>query len=149
MADFLAWVKSDWLSIVQTVGVVGGLFYTGITCRQVAKAKQTENLLAFTERHRSLWSETYQRPELSRIFCSEVDALAKPASIAEEEFLNVVFIHYEMGWRLAKSADRSDLKPLAIDARHFFALPLPRAVWEKTRQFRNPKFVRFVERALI
>jgi hypothetical protein len=37
---------------------------------------------------------------------------------------------------------------LALDAGEFFSLPLPRAVWEKTKKFRNPRFVRFVERAM-
>jgi len=148
MVDFLAWVKSDWFSLIQTVGIVSGLFYTGIACKQEAKAKKTQNLLAFTERHRLLWSEAYQRSELSRIFCQEVDQLAQPASIPEEEFLNMVFVHFEIGWRLVKITDRSDLEPLARDVRHFFSLPLPRAVWEKTKANRNQRFVRFVERAL-
>jgi hypothetical protein len=148
MGDFLAWVKNDWFSLAQTVGIVGGLLFTGISCRQAAKAQQTGNLLAFAERHRTLWSESYLRPELHRIFKTELDLSAQPITTAEDVFLNVVCVHYEMGWRLARSADRNDLKPLAIDTRKFFALPLPRAVWEKTRNFRNPQFVRFVERAL-
>jgi hypothetical protein len=40
------------------------------------------------------------------------------------------------------------LKELADDVREFFSLPLPRAVWEKTKKNRNRRFVRFVERAL-
>jgi hypothetical protein len=40
------------------------------------------------------------------------------------------------------------LKEMKSDIRDFFALPLPRAVWEKTKVCRNQRFVRFVERAL-
>jgi hypothetical protein len=147
VVDLFAWVKGDWFSVAQTIGIVGGLYFTGMSCRQVAKAQETRNLLAFAERHRALWAEAY-RPELNRIFSYEADVLAKPVSIIEEEFLNVIFVHFEMGWRLAKSSDHSDLKPLALDIRDFFSRPLPNAVWEKTKKYRNPKFVRFAEKAL-
>ena len=56
--------------------------------------------------------------------------------------------HFETGWRVEKIMKRGELKFLARDAANFFRLPLPRAVWEKTKVFRNPKFVRFVERAM-
>jgi len=148
MADLFAWVKSNWFSITQTIGIVGGLFFTGMSCRQVAKAQEAQNLQAFAERHRSLWTEAHQRPELSRIFSYEADLLAAPVSIIEEEFLNVIFVHFEMGWRQAKSADQDALKPLASDVRDFFSRPLPSAVWEKTKEDRNSKFVRFVKKAL-
>lgn len=37
---------------------------------------------------------------------------------------------------------------LAADIHGFFSLPLPRLVWEQTKPFRNPNFVRFVETAM-
>jgi len=55
---------------------------------------------------------------------------------------------FETGWRVEKILNRRELRILAGDAANFFRLPLPRAVWEKTKQFRNPRFVRFVDRAL-
>ena len=70
------------------------------------------------------------------------------ATVAEEEFLNLAFVHFEMGWRLAKSIGTSEINGQQADIRHFFSLPLPHVVWEKTKSNRNPKFVRFVERAL-
>jgi hypothetical protein len=44
--------------------------------------------------------------------------------------------------------ERGEMKLLAKDAGSFFKLPLPHVVWDKTKEFRNPRFVRFVERAL-
>jgi hypothetical protein len=44
---------------------------------------------------------------------------------------------------------KSDLaiKPEALseDIRSFFLLPIPKAVWEKTKMFQNEDFVKFVE----
>ena len=34
---------------------------------------------------------------------------------------------------------------LRQDVRSFFSLPLPKAVWEKTKIFQNQDFVKFVE----
>jgi hypothetical protein len=58
-----------------------------------------------------------------------------------------VIVHFQTGWWLAKSGGITTLGELKADARSFFALPLPRAVWEKTKGIRNRRFVRFVERA--
>ena len=161
MADSLSWIKSDWFSVVQTVGIVGGLVFTGITCQQQARAQkeqaktqeqqtktqETQNLLAFTERHRSLWSEAYQKPELQRIFSPTVNGPTEP-SIPEEEFLNVVFVHYETGWQIAESSYQRYLKPLATDIARFLSLPLPAAVWEKIKAVKDERFVRFVAEAV-
>jgi hypothetical protein len=49
---------------------------------------------------------------------------------------------------IAKAGGITTLTELADDVRGFFSLPLPRAVWEKTKANRNRQFVRFVERAL-
>ena len=69
-------------------------------------------------------------------------------TVAEEEFLNLAFAHFQTSWRIAKAGGIITLGELAIDAHDFLDLPLPRAVWEKTKRFRNPRFVRFVEQAM-
>jgi hypothetical protein len=148
VADIASWVKSEWFSIVQTVGVVGGLIFTGITISRDAKAKEAANALAFAERHRQFWREAIERPELRRIFSENADLLERRITAAERIFLNLAFVQYETGWNIAKKVDRSDLKPLKSDVRKFFSLPLPQAVWKETKQFRNQRFVRFVEKTM-
>ncbi|MDR3562008.1 MAG: hypothetical protein P4N59_11320 [Negativicutes bacterium] len=148
MADILSWVKSEWFSVVQTVGVVGGLIFTGITIGRDAKAKEVANALAFAERHRQFWSEAIERPELHRVFVENADLGKEPMTAAVEIFLNLAFVQYETGWLIAKKIDSSDLKPLKSDVRKFFALPLPHAAWEKNSDCHHPRFVRFVARAI-
>lgn len=113
-----------------------------------AKAKEVENLLTLSEHHRELWGAVPQRKDLERIFLADVDAELKPATVAETEFLNLVIVHFQTGWRIAKAGGITTLEEMTADVRGFFSLPLPRSVWEKTKEFRNPKFVRFVERAM-
>ena len=151
-----------WFSIAQTIGIGGSLIFYGISCqqqanaqkeqaeaqRQQAKAQDTQNFIAFTDRHHLVWSEAYQKPELERVFHAKVDLQATPPSVAEEQFLNVIFVHYETGWQVAKNSYERYLKPLARDAANFLSLPLPSAVWEKTKSARDPQFVEFVDDAI-
>jgi hypothetical protein len=148
VADIGSWLKTEWFSLIQTAGVIGGLIFTGLTVRQEARARETQNLLAFAERHRLLWGEVGYRPELHRLIAKDADLVAKPITPAEEATLKVVLVHFELGWRLAKSMDRSDLDPLAKDIREFFSRPLPRAAWQTDKGCHNREFVRFVSRAI-
>jgi len=148
VAETIAWIEINWFQVVQTVGIMCGLWFTAASFRQAAKAKEAKNILALSEQHRALWSEARQREELLRVFQAESIVLNSPITTAEEVFLNEVIVHYESGWQMAKAGTVLTLKSLAADIQGFFNLPLPRAVWEKTKKFRNPKFVRFVEDAM-
>jgi hypothetical protein len=148
MVGIPSWVESNWFSLIQTVGIMGSLWLTAAAAIREAKAREIENLLTIAQNHRELWSGVYLRHELDRIFQTDVDMETIPVTVAEKEFLNLVMVHFQMGWRIAKAGGITTLTELAADVRGFFALPLPRAVWEKTKEFRNPKFVSFVERAL-
>ena len=148
MSAFLSWVQNNWSSVVGAVGIIGSLLYTAAYFREDGKNRLVANLLAIDERHRALWSEVKQRPELKRILSESVDLSAQPLTPEEDVSMWQIVQHFETGWRVEKIMKRGELKFLARDAANFFRLPLPRAVWEKTKVFRNPKFVRFVERAM-
>jgi hypothetical protein len=77
-----------------------------------------------------------------------VDLTAQPITAEEDVSMWQILQQFETGWRVEKILKRGELKFLARDAANFIRLPLPHAVWVKTKQFRNPKFVRFVERAM-
>lgn len=113
--------------------------------RREAKSREIENLLTISEHHRSLWNEAHQRQDLERIFRAEVDVLKNPITVAESEFLNFVLGHFQAGWILSKSGAAISLNEMRADVKDFFALPLPRAVWEKTKVMRNRRFGKFVE----
>lgn len=84
----------------------------------------------------------------ARIGQAEVDLIAAPISVAEEEFLMLALNHFHAGWLLVKEGGLVSLEVLAADARAFVTLPIPRAVWERTKHARDPKFVQFIENAL-
>ena len=87
----------------------------------------------------------FERPELARILERRVDLQADPISDAEENFVNLVILHlnashYAFTQGLFKKPDG-----LGEDVRSFFSCPIPAAVWQKTRRFRDRKFAKFVE----
>ena len=142
--------KENWFPVLQGVGIIGGLLFTALSIRRDTKARRSTDLLALAQQHRDLWSETYKNPELGRILAPTVDLMARKISIAEKEFLNVVFVHFYTGWLLAKQGELALIPMEAVEAdiRGFFVLPIPQKVWNETRSNRDPKFVEFVSQCL-
>jgi hypothetical protein len=148
MADFSSWIRDNWSNLIGATGIIGSLWFTAINIGEDCKARQVANLLALDERHRDLWSEIQQSQSLKRLLAETADLTAEPMTAAEELYLRRIMVHFETGWRLERIMNRGEMQLLARDVGETFSLPLPRAMWEKTKEFRNPKFVRFVERAL-
>src|SRR5437867_82228 len=108
-----------------------------------ARARRIGDFLTLTGHHREFWMEIQREPGLGRILQSDVDLIAHPISSNEEEFLNLVCVHFQSGWELAKRGSMVRLDVLASDAKWLFSLPIPRAVWQKSRSFRDGDFVKF------
>lgn len=147
MALWLSWFEQNWFPLIQTVGVIGSLWFATATLKRDAETRRTSDLLALTSLHRELWSEIYRRPELGRVLQAGVDLVASPVTLQEKEFLHAVIVHFYLGWLLVTQNHVIPEDVYATDVRHFFTLPLPEAVWEKTKA-RDPKFVRFIETTL-
>ncbi|MGD0812491.1 MAG: DUF6082 family protein [Verrucomicrobiota bacterium] len=147
MAGFLSWINGNF-NVIQTIGIIGSLWTGILVSHREAKAKEADTLCTLAEQHRELWSEAIQKADLQRVLRPDADVGVKPATLAEEEFLNLVIVHWLKSWRIAKAGGIITAKELGVDAGKFFSLPLPRAIWEKTKKSRNPEFVRFVERAV-
>lgn len=148
MASFLPWLEANWFSFLQSIGIVGGLIFTALSVRRDTKARRTNDMLKLTEEHRELWSELHRRPDLARITNEHVDLIATPITSAEEQFLNIAIVHFNTGWHLARAGSLATNDGMKADVRWFFKLPIPHAVWEASRNFREPKFVKFVEKCL-
>ena len=148
MDAIFAWLHENWFLFLQSAGIVGGLLFTALSIRGGTNARKVSDLLNLTAQHRELWNEVYRRPELSRIFATAADLVAKPVSVAEERFLNEVIVHFNTGWHLARRKSLVPMAALKADVRSFFNLPIPRTVWRQTRGSREARFVRFVESCL-
>jgi hypothetical protein len=147
MAAILTWLDQNWFNLVQTLGIMLSTWLTGAALRQESRTRKSGNAFTLAQHHRELWSEVHRRPDLARILNPEVDLLAMPMTVAEEEFLNLVIEHFQTGWLMAQSDGFPTLQTLSKDARSFFALPLPEDVWQSTKKDRDPRFVQFINKA--
>lgn len=143
----ISFLHENWLNLAQTISLLGGGLLAVAVFLRESRGRKLGHFLTLAQHHRELWSEAHRRPELSRIFRSEVDLIADPITVVEEEFLYLVIVHFQTGWLLANDSAFLDKRNMATDAHGFFSLPLPRAVWNSTRAARDPKFVRFMEKA--
>jgi hypothetical protein len=143
------WLTRNWFAVFQAIGIAGGLLFTALSIRRETNHRRLSDLLSLSEHHRVLWSELQHKPELLRILDWKVDLIGSPVKAQEAQFLNLVFVHFETGWRLAKKRGLPSLKTLTNDVADFFARPIPRMVWENTKSARDPGFVEFVDKCLV
>lgn len=148
MGNVLAWLEANWFSVVQSTGIIGSILLTALMLRRDRRGRRISDLLTLSQHHRDLWSEMHRRPELARIVRTEVDLVGNPITTAEEEYLMLVFTHFDTGWKIARQGSLVTLSNMAIDAGSFFTLPLPAHVWAHIRHLRDPRFVKFVDDAV-
>lgn len=133
------------MAVLNAVGVIGGLFLTARALRSETKTRKIANLLTATTNHREVWREFFTHPELARVVDPSADLSKRPVTPGEQEFVNMVVNHISSVYESLKDELVTQQEGLRQDVRSFFSLPLPKAVWEKTKPFQNEDFVNFVE----
>jgi hypothetical protein len=144
----LPWIAEHWFDLFQTVGIVGGLLFTGLTVRKDERARKIANSIAINEQHRQIWKELYAYPELSRVMMPDRNLEQEPASEREELFVNTLIAHLSTAYRAMKYDEFVRLEGLAKDVKAFFSLPIPKGTWERVREFHDKDFVCFIEAQL-
>lgn len=149
MASFESWFETNWFNFVQTVSIVLGLLFTGFSLRRDTRSRRFSNLLALKEEHRELWNIIHEKPGFARILHREVDLVASPMTNEEEIFLRQMIVHFAVAWELIRDGTPLDLGAFRRDVAEIFSLPLPKLAWERAIVAQNPRFARFVERAVV
>jgi hypothetical protein len=144
----LPWVAKHWFELLQTVGIIGGLFFTAFTVRKDERARKISNSIAINEQHRQIWKELYVYPELSRVMVKERNLELEPASEREVLFINSLIVHLGTTYRAMKNDEFVKLEGLETDVKAFFSLPVPKLVWGKVHPFHDKDFVDFIEALL-
>jgi len=141
----LNWISGHWFDLFQTAGIVASILFTGISFRTDIKARRLDSLFTITKHHREIWSEIYERPELSRILDPKADLIAQPVTDEERLFVNFLILHLNNSYQAIRDGLYRTPEGLSDDIKSFFALPIARIVWNKSRGLQNPDFVRFVD----
>ena len=144
---FNEWIGHNWLALIQTGALAGGLLFTGIAVLLDARARRVGNLIQLTQQHRDLWERLYIQPELARILDPATDLARSPVTAEEEMFVIFLVLHLSNTYYATRAGFIQKLHGLRKDIERFFSLPIPRAVWEKVKDLQDESFVRFVERS--
>lgn len=142
---FNEWIAHNWLALIQTGTLAGGLLFTGGAVLLDARARRMGNLIQLTQQHRDLWEHLYLQPELARILDPAADPARSPVTAEEEMFVIFLILHLSNTYYALRAGFFQKIRGLRKDIESFFSLPIPRAVWEKVKELQDESFVRFVE----
>jgi len=145
---FNQWIEQNWLALVQTVALGGGLLFTGIAITLDARARRVGNLIQLTQQHRDLWERLYAQSELARILDPAADLAKSPVTVEEERFVIFLILHLGDTYYATRAGFYQKLPGLRKDIERFFSLPIPHAVWARVKDLQDETFVRFVETSL-
>lgn len=140
--EFFHWVEENWFELLQTVAIVGSF----VTIHRDKRKQQVENLIQFTEQHRELWHLHDSDPNLWRVKKDSIDLAVSPVTAREENFVRDLINHLRSTYFASERGVYIQPSALPEDIRSFFSLPIPNAVWSKTKTFHDRDFVAFVEK---
>ena len=143
------WLEGHWFELLQTAGILAGLFFTAYTVRQDERARRITNLLSIKQQHREIWREQYERPQLFRVRKKDVDLKIEPVSDEEALFVTLLILHLDTVYRAIKSGMFVKIEGMRLDLKEFFSAPIPKSVWENLKPQQDEEFVSFVESILI
>jgi hypothetical protein len=130
---FNEWIGQNWLALVQTVALGGGLLFTGIAVLLDARARRVGNLIQLTQQHRDLWERLYAQSKLARILDPAAITAKTPVTVEEERFVIFLILHLSNTYYATRAGFYQKLPGLRKDIERFFSLPIPRAGWESRR----------------
>jgi hypothetical protein len=141
----ISWLAQHWFDLLQTIGIVGGLFFTGWSLHLDTQTQRAANLLTLTSQHRDIWKILYSEPQLARVLEVNLDLAKYPVTDDEARFVGFLILHLNASYQAIKAGVLMKAEGLASDIQGFFALPIPKTVWEKLRKFYDADFVAFVD----
>lgn len=145
MGLFLEWLGANWFDLLQTSGIVAGLFFTGRSFLLDTKIRKITHLLSITEHHRSIWEQVFERPSLLRILDKNASLRKAPPSLEERIFVNLIILHLTAVMTAIEGNVHKKPSGQDEDLRDFFNLPIPKKVWRDTKRFREPEVVAYLD----
>ena len=142
------WILQNWFNLFSVVGVIGGLLFTAISVRSDTEIRRIANLLTLTNNQRELLQVFYKDVELSRVLDASADTDSVPVNRGEKIYTSALIQPLASAFRAMQSDLTVKPQGLRYDVREFFALPIPKNVWQEAKNFHDSDFVMFVENCL-
>lgn len=140
-----AWIAENWLSVIETIAIVGGLVFTARSLRADIRARRYQSLIAITERHFETWQQVYTKPELQRVLCVNLDLASDPITTEEKRFVEFLIFNLNLSFQGIEHGLFQSPEGLGADIQQFFSKPIPREVWRSSKPRLDRGFVAFVE----
>jgi hypothetical protein len=154
MRDMEQWLSENIFNIVGTF-LGGGIWFTALSIYKDSKVRKDEiktrkvaNLLTITANHREIWKEFLQNSNLARVHDATANTVKKPVTDAERVFVNLVILHTNSVYYAMNDKLVVEYEGLRQDIAEFFSLPVPKAVWSKTKLLQNHDFVAFIDSSM-
>lgn len=142
------WLVENWFTLLSSAGIIGSLCFTAISLRSETKTRRIANVLAITANHREIWEEFLRTPALSRVLDPNADVVSQPVTPTEEMFVNLVISHVNSVYYATNNELVIKWQNWRQDIGQFLSLPIPKAVWTKTKLLQNPDFAAFMKASL-
>lgn len=142
------WFTGHWADLFQTIGIIASFLVAAYTAWKDEKARRVSNSIAINGQYGEIWNEMFRYPKLARAFDRNADLEDEPVSIEEETLVKRLIAHLSTVYGAMKHGEFVTLDGLQKDIQGFFALPIPKAVWEKFKSLQDRKFAVFVDNSL-
>jgi len=142
------WFSENWFNLISVAGIIASLLFTAVSLRSETKTRRIANLLDLTQNHRELWEKIFDHPELSRVLDTAANLSKHPITLAESTFVGLLIQHLGSAYQAMKSGIVIQQEGLCDDIQSFFALPIPKTVWDESKKLQNKDFVAFVEKSV-
>lgn len=142
------WISQNWFNLFSSIGIIGGLWFTAVSLHSESKTRRIANLLTITANYREVWKEFFHSPELARVIDHSANVAKQPVTPAEEFFVSMIISHISSVYEALKGELLNKQEGLRRDVKSFFSLPVPKAVWTKTKLLQNQDFAAFIESSL-
>jgi hypothetical protein len=142
------WLTENWFNLFSSLGIIGGLWFTTVSLHSETKTRRVANLLTITANYREVWKEFFRSSELARVVDPVANVAKQPVTPAEEFFVSLVISHTSSVYEAIKDELLTKQEGLRRDVGLFFSLPIPNAVWTKSKLLQNQDFAAFIESSL-
>jgi hypothetical protein len=142
------WFADNWFNLFSSAGIISGLWFTAVSLHSETKTRRVANLLTITANYREIWRELLHTPALARVIDPSADVVKRPVTPEEELFVELVISHVNSVFYATHNQLVVEWEGLRRDVKSFFSLPVPHAVWIKTKLLQNQDFAAFIDSAL-
>jgi len=147
MGDMAQWLTENWFNLFSS-GIIGGLWFTAVSLHSETKTRRVANLLTITANYREVWKDFFRSPELVRVIDPVADVVKLPVTPAEEFFVGLIISHINSVFYATNDELVVEWEGLRRDVGSFFSLPIPNAVWHRTKLLQNQDFAAFIDSSL-